>query len=147
MGPWVVESVAGRPPQIGDHRRPVVRTLTETWCRPVSTERHIRMDRRPSAAMAGVAHGTNAARRSGRARRSSPGGEGRQGEVQVSGSEVSAWPPDVQSIEWAARRLHIGVSTAYRLAAAGTLPGVFKAGGQWRVSVPRFEREVHGEAS
>lgn len=62
-------------------------------------------------------------------------------------SRTSAWPPDVQSIEWAAERLHIGVSTAYRLAAAGELPGVFKAGAQWRVSVPRFEREVHGEAS
>lgn len=62
-------------------------------------------------------------------------------------SEASAWPADVQSIEWAAHRLHIGVSTAYRLAGAGKLPGVFKAGGQWRVSVPRFEREVHGEAS
>ncbi len=64
----------------------------------------------------------------------------------MSSSESSAWPDDVRSIEWAARRLHIGVSTAYRLAAAGRLPGVFKAGGQWRVSVPRFEREIHGEA-
>lgn len=65
----------------------------------------------------------------------------------MSRSESSALPADVESIEWAARRLKIGISTAYRLAQVGKLPGVFKMGGQWRVSVPRFEREVHGEAS
>ena len=42
--------------------------------------------------------------------------------------------------------LGIAVSTAYRLAAAGEIPGAFKVGAQWRVSKPKFLREVHGEA-
>jgi excisionase family DNA binding protein len=58
---------------------------------------------------------------------------------------VTALPDDVQHLSWAAERLEIGVSTAYRLAAAGELPGAFKVGAQWRVSLPRFEREIHGE--
>jgi len=57
-----------------------------------------------------------------------------------------ALPEDVQTISWAARRLAIGTSTAYRLAETGRLPGVFKVGAQWRISVPRFEREIHGSA-
>jgi excisionase family DNA binding protein len=55
-------------------------------------------------------------------------------------------PDDVQTISWAARRLAISTTTAYRLAESGRLPGVFKVGAQWRVSVPRFEQEVHGSA-
>jgi excisionase family DNA binding protein len=51
---------------------------------------------------------------------------------------------DVESIQWAADQLGIGVSTAYRLAPKGEIPGVFKVGNQWRVSVPRFMRLVHG---
>lgn len=54
-------------------------------------------------------------------------------------------PDDIALIQWAAERLGIGVSTAYRLAEAGRLPGAFKAGAQWRISVPRFRTEVHGE--
>ena len=53
-------------------------------------------------------------------------------------------PRDVQPIAWAAEQLAISTSTAYRLAETGRLPGVFKVGGQWRVSVARFLREVHG---
>lgn len=53
-------------------------------------------------------------------------------------------PADVENLSWAAGRLGIGVSTAYRLASLGQIPGAFKVGGQWRVSVVRFEREVHG---
>jgi hypothetical protein len=53
-------------------------------------------------------------------------------------------PRDVEHLSWAAEELDIGTSTAYRLAENGQLPGAFKAGGQWRVSVPRFLREVHG---
>jgi excisionase family DNA binding protein len=45
---------------------------------------------------------------------------------------------------WAAEALDIGLSTAYRLAEVGHLPGAFKVGGQWRISVPKFLREVHG---
>jgi excisionase family DNA binding protein len=53
---------------------------------------------------------------------------------------------DVAHLSWAAEQLGIGVSTAYRLASAGEIPGAFKVGAQWRVSVPKFLREVHGEA-
>jgi hypothetical protein len=57
-------------------------------------------------------------------------------------------PDDVRHLSWAAAQLGIGVSTAYRLAQAGEVPGAFKVGAQWRVSVPRFLAEVHGgEAS
>ena len=51
---------------------------------------------------------------------------------------------DVRHLTWAAEQLGIGVSTAYRLAPTGAIPGSFKIGGQWRVSVPRFLAEVHG---
>jgi hypothetical protein len=56
-------------------------------------------------------------------------------------------PADVKPLSWAAERLSIGVSTAYRLAPLGQIPGAFKVGAQWRVSVPRFERVVHGGGS
>lgn len=57
---------------------------------------------------------------------------------------MRALPPDVKSLAWAAERLGIGESTAYRLAPVGGIPGAFKIGAQWRVSVPKFESEVHG---
>jgi excisionase family DNA binding protein len=57
---------------------------------------------------------------------------------------VTALPDDVQRIAWAAAQLGIATSTAYRLAESGQLPGAFKVGAQWRISVPRFLREVHG---
>ena len=53
-------------------------------------------------------------------------------------------PPDVRLLAWGAEQLGIGTSTAYRLAAAGQMPGAFKVGGQWRISVPRFLTLVHG---
>jgi len=54
-------------------------------------------------------------------------------------------PDDVKQISWAAEQLGIGTSTAYRLVAAGKIPGAFKVGAQWRISVPRFLAEIHGE--
>jgi excisionase family DNA binding protein len=56
-------------------------------------------------------------------------------------------PDDVKQISWAAEHLGIGTSTAYRLVAAGKIPGAFKIGAQWRISVPRFLAEVHGESN
>ena len=53
-------------------------------------------------------------------------------------------PDDVKPLSWAAQRLGIGDSTASRLAPLGQIPGAFKIGAQWRVSVPKFLREVHG---
>ncbi len=57
-----------------------------------------------------------------------------------------ALPKDVRLLTWAAEELGIAPSTAYRLAATGQIPGAFKVGAQWRVSVPKFLREVHGAA-
>ncbi len=53
-------------------------------------------------------------------------------------------PDDVKPLTWAAEQLGIGLSTAYRLVGTGQIPGAFKVGGQWRVSVPRFLADVHG---
>ena len=53
-------------------------------------------------------------------------------------------PVDVKLLSWAAKHLGIADSTAYRLAPLRQIPGAFKVGGQWRVSVPKFMREVHG---
>lgn len=51
---------------------------------------------------------------------------------------------DVRRLSWAAEQLGIAESSAYRLAESGQMPGAFKVGVQWRISVPRFEAEVHG---
>ncbi|MGO9335191.1 MAG: helix-turn-helix domain-containing protein [Acidimicrobiales bacterium] len=55
-----------------------------------------------------------------------------------------SFPPDVKLLSWAAEQLGIGESTAYRIAPHGQIPGAFKVGAQWRVSVPKFMRDVHG---
>lgn len=60
---------------------------------------------------------------------------------------TAALPDDVKHLSWAAEHLGIGLSTAYRLAPLGEIPGAFKVGAQWRVSKVKFEREVHGDAS
>ena len=60
---------------------------------------------------------------------------------------MAALPNDVEHLTWAAEQLGIGVSTAYRLAPLGQIPGAFRVGAQWRVSMPKFLRAVHGEAS
>ena len=54
-------------------------------------------------------------------------------------------PADVELLPWAAQQLGISKATAYRLAQAGKIPGQFKVGAQWRVSVRRFNLEVHGD--
>jgi excisionase family DNA binding protein len=58
-----------------------------------------------------------------------------------------ALPVDVKHLSWAAEQLGIGESTAYRLAASGQMPGAFKVGAQWRVSVPKFMAAVHGQVA
>lgn len=58
---------------------------------------------------------------------------------------TAALPDDVKLLSWAAGQLGIPTSTAYRLVAAGKMPGAFRIGAQWRISVPRFLAEVHGE--
>lgn len=54
-------------------------------------------------------------------------------------------PADIKPLAWAAQELGISKATSYRLAECGRLPGAFKIGEQWRISVPRFMRQVHGE--
>ena len=71
------------------------------------------------------------------------GGNGRRSDFSEPGPVSPS--SDVRPLTWAAEELGIGLSTAYRLAAAGQLPGAFKVGNQWRVSVPRFEEIVHGQ--
>jgi len=58
-----------------------------------------------------------------------------------------ALPEDVKHLSWVAEQLDIGESTAYRLASTGRIPGAFKVGAQWRVSVPKFLAEVHGQVT
>ncbi len=58
-----------------------------------------------------------------------------------------ALPADVKHLAWAAQQLGIGESTAYRLAASGQMPGAFRVGAQWRISVPKFTAEIHGQVS
>ena len=53
-------------------------------------------------------------------------------------------PNDVEHLSWGAERLDVGLSTAYRLAKAGKMPGAFQIGSQWRISVPAFEAAIHG---
>lgn len=50
----------------------------------------------------------------------------------------------VESIPWAANHLGISANLAYQLAERGDLPGAFRLGRRWRVSVPKFFREIHG---
>ncbi len=57
---------------------------------------------------------------------------------------MTALPDDVAPLSWAAEALGIGLSTAYRLAQAGEIPGVFRVGRQYRCSKIAFAREVHG---
>jgi len=53
-------------------------------------------------------------------------------------------PADIELLPWAAEQLGISKATAYRLAKAGKMPGTFKVGAQYRVSVPAFWRAIHG---
>lgn len=52
--------------------------------------------------------------------------------------------PDIVPLSWAAQRLGVCQKTAVRLANRGELPGAFRIGKSWRVSVPRFMALIHG---
>jgi len=60
---------------------------------------------------------------------------------------MTAPAPDLISIPEAAKRLGFSAETLYRLARAGKFDPAIKIGSSWRVSVPRLERYLHGEAS
>jgi excisionase family DNA binding protein len=54
---------------------------------------------------------------------------------------------DLISIPEAARLIELHPDTLYRLCRSGQFPPAIKIGSRWRVSVPRLERYLHGEAS
>jgi excisionase family DNA binding protein len=51
---------------------------------------------------------------------------------------------DLISVPEAARRIGMHVDTLYRLARTDQFPPAIQIGRQWRVSVPRLERYLHG---
>jgi predicted DNA-binding transcriptional regulator AlpA len=63
------------------------------------------------------------------------------------GTETRPASPDLISVPDAARRLKIHPETGYRLCRAGAFPGAVHIGRHWWVSVPRFERYLHGDAT
>jgi excisionase family DNA binding protein len=54
--------------------------------------------------------------------------------------------PDLITIKEAARLLGIKPARAYQLLRDRQLPGAVLVGGRWRVSIPRYRREVHGDS-
>jgi len=59
----------------------------------------------------------------------------------------TAPPPDLITVPAAARRLGVSPNTIYRLAASDAAPTwVLRIGKSIRVSVPRLERFLHGDA-
>ena len=54
---------------------------------------------------------------------------------------------DLISVPEAARRIGLHVDTLYRLCRTGQFPPAIQIGARWRVSVPRLERYLHGEAA
>ncbi len=55
--------------------------------------------------------------------------------------------PDLISIPAAAHRLGIHADTLYKLARSGQFEPAIQIGARWRVSVPRLDRYLHGDAS
>ncbi len=54
---------------------------------------------------------------------------------------------DLISIPEAARRIGVHSDTLYRLCRTGQFSPAIHIGGRWKVSVPRLERYLHGEAT
>jgi excisionase family DNA binding protein len=55
-------------------------------------------------------------------------------------------PADLITIADAARRIGMHRDSLYRLARTGQFPPAIQIGARWRVSVPRLERFLHGQA-
>ena len=53
---------------------------------------------------------------------------------------------DLISVPEAARRIGLHPDTVYRLARCGQFTPAIQIGARWRVSVPRLERYLHGDA-
>lgn len=56
-------------------------------------------------------------------------------------------PQDIGLIPWAAERLGISATTAYKAARRGELVGCFKVGSQYRIYKPTFEAHYFGAAA
>ena len=54
--------------------------------------------------------------------------------------------PDLITVPEAARRVGMHADTLYRLARSGAFTPAIQIGSRWRVSVPRLERYLHGDA-
>lgn len=52
---------------------------------------------------------------------------------------VTESQPDVMSVEQAGARLGLSRGTAYEAARRGELPGIFRIGSRWMVSIAAFE--------
>ena len=53
---------------------------------------------------------------------------------------------DLISIPDAAHRIGLHADTLYRLCRTGQFPPAIQIGSRWRVSVPRLDRYLHGDA-
>jgi excisionase family DNA binding protein len=60
------------------------------------------------------------------------------------GGELDRRDPYVASVPEAAKLLGISKDLAYDLALRGELPGAFRLGRRWRVSLVRLRAAVHG---
>ncbi len=60
--------------------------------------------------------------------------------------EVKQPPEWAISVEEAGRRLGFNRKTAYKMANAGTLPGVYRIGRNWRVSAALLEEWLRSKA-
>jgi len=61
-------------------------------------------------------------------------------------AETTEAPPDLLTVPQAARRINMHPDTLYRHCRAGTFPPAVQIGSTWRVSVPKLERYLHGDA-
>jgi excisionase family DNA binding protein len=67
--------------------------------------------------------------------------------VVASGEHNRLAAADLISIPETAGRVGLHVDTLYRLCRAGQFPPAIQIGARWRVSVPKLERYLHGDAS
>jgi excisionase family DNA binding protein len=56
-------------------------------------------------------------------------------------------PPDLLNVPLAARRMGVNAETLYRLIRSDQFPPAVRVGSSIRISVPRLEAFLHGEAS
>jgi len=67
--------------------------------------------------------------------------------VVASGEHDQLAAVDLISIPETATRVGLHVDTLYRLCRTGRFPPAIQIGTRWRVSVPRLERYLHGDAT